>query len=372
MNETNEGENNSQKLNFKPRRKSVLNKIDKKDIEEIKDISTKLNVKGRRKSMMNKKLLMQIEDNKNNNNNIKDIKDSANSSSKRTSLFTNSIMDLRLKLNENKNENENNKVNANSNNKARGRRKSAMLRPIFELDSFVSFKSKLIDISELIVQQESDIIEAVMGCQQPNNYHIYGRQPDGELSYLFKLREYSGCAMRFFCPVNCRGFTMKMKLVNNYDNKYDNNFSNSLMTLEKDCKVPFLCLVRPEIRLSLIKDGTYIGTVEQSFSLCDPCFSVYNEHYEEVKYIEADCCQCGFICRNNSLGKTDDVHFFIYDTKDKSKPIGDICKKTESVFSIADCYSVVYPVNIPPEEKILLSIVAVLIDYQYFEKNSVK
>ena len=365
MNETNEGDN-SQKLNMKPRRKSVLNRLEKKDIEEIKDISTKINVKGRRKSMMNKKLLMQIEDNKNNNNN----KEQSNSSSKRTSLFTNSLMDLRLKLNENKDENENNKINAN--NKPKGRRKSAMLRPIFELDSFVSFKSKLIDISELIVQQESDIIEAVMGCQQPNNYHIYGRQPDGELSYLFKLREYSDCAMRFFCPVNCRGFTMKMKLVNNYDNKYDNNFTNSLMTLEKECKVPFLCLIRPEIRLSLIKDGTYIGTVEQSFSCFDPCFRVYNENNEEVKYIEADCCQCGFICRNNSLGKTDDVHFFIYDNKDKSKPIGDICKKTESVFSIADCYSVVYPVNIPPEEKILLSIVAVLIDYQYFEKNNVK
>ena len=366
MNETFEGDI-SQKLNMKPRRKSVLNKIDKKDIEGDKDISTKLNLKGRRKSMMNKKLLNQlVEDNKNNNNN----KEQSNSSSKRTSLFANSLMDLRLKLNENKIENENDKNNAH--NKPKGRRKSALLRPIFELDSFVSFKSKLIDISELLVQQESDIIEAVMGCQQPNNYHIYGRHPDGELSYLFKLREYSGCAMRFFCPVNCRGFSMKMKLVNNYDNKYDNNFSNSLMTLEKECKIPFLCLVRPDIRLSLIKDGTYIGTVEQSFSFCDPCFSVYNGNYEEVKYIEADCCQCGFICRNNSFGKTDDVHFFIYDTNDKSKPIGDICKKTESVFSIADCYSVVYPVSIPPEEKILLSIVAVLIDYQYFEKNSVK
>ena len=99
---------------------------------------------------------------------------------------------------------------------------------------------------------------------------------------------------------------------------------------------------------------------------------VYNGNDEEIKFITADCCQCGLICRNTSLGKTDDAHFFIYNPKDMAKPIGDICKKTESVFSIADSYSIIYPVKIPPEEKILLTIVAIMIDYQFFEKNSVK
>jgi hypothetical protein len=352
MNETNEGDI-STKLNIKGRRKSILNK----NVKINEDLSSKMNIKSRRKSMMNKKLLFQLGENKIN-------KDVINSTSKRNSIFTNSITDLKLKLNENKN-------NAN-NNKPNRRRKSAMFAPIYELSSFLTLKAQLLDISELIVQQESDIVEAVIGCQQPNNYHIYGRQPDGELSYLYKLREYSGCAMRILCPVNCRGFNMKMKLVTSYENKYDNNFTNSLMQLEKNFKIPFLCLIRPDIKVNLIKEETYIGTVEQSFTCCDPSFLVYNEKNEKVKYIEADCCQCGFICRNTSLGKTDDVHFLIYDQEDKSKPIGDICKKTESVFSIADSYSVIYPVKIPPEEKILLSFVAVLIDYQYFEKNNVK
>jgi hypothetical protein len=285
---------------------------------------------------------------------------------KRNSIFTNSISDLRLKLNENKLDNNNN------NNKQNRRRKSAIMRPIFELNNFLTLKTQLLDISELVVQQESDIVEAIIGCQQPNNYHVYGRLSNGKLSYLYKFREFSGCAMRVFCPVNCRGFNMKMKIVANYENKYDNNFTNSLMNLEKNFKIPFLCLVRPDVKVNLVKDDIYIGAVEQSFSFCDPSFTVYNENNEIVKIIECDCCQCGFICRNNSLGKTDDAHFFIYNPKDKSKPIGDIVKKTESVFSIADSYSVVYPVKIPPEEKILLSIVAVLIDYQYFEKNSVK
>ena len=45
-------------------------------------------------------------------------------------------------------------------------------------------------------------------------------------------------------------------------------------------------------------------------------------------------------------------------------------KKTESVYSLGDSYHIVFPPKIPSEEKILLTIVAVLIDYQYYEKNN--
>lgn len=355
MNETKEDAKEDGEISgngyIKPRRKSVL------EVKSDVDISSKINIKSRRKSMINKKVLMQLEDNKNINS--KNPKDVINSTSKRSSLMQNSIGELKMKLND------------NTNIKGR-RRKSAMIRPIYELNNFITLKAQLIDVPELVVQQESDIVEAVIGCQQPNNYHIYARQSNGELSYIYKFREFSGCAMRFFCPVNCRGFTMKMKVVESYDNKYDDNFNNSIIKINKNFKIPFLCLIRPEMKVNLIKEQTYLGTVEQCFSFCDPCFKIYNENEEEVKYIEADCCQCGYICRNNTIGKTDDAHFFIYNPGDKSKPIGDICKKTESVFSIADSYSVIYPPTIPPEEKILLSIVAILIDYQYYEKNNVK
>ncbi len=326
------------------------------DETNVGDISSQLNIKSRRKSMINKKMLMQIEENRINNNK-KDITDS---SSKRASLISNSIGDLKLRLND---------ADINKN-KQRKRRKSEFIRPVFELNNYLTLKATLIDIPELIVQQESDIVEAIIGCQQPNNYHVYGRLPNGEISYLFKFREYSGCAMRILCPVNCRKFTMKMKAVASYENKYDNNFSNSILNIEKNFKIPCFCLMRPDMKVDLIQDNTRLGTVEQIFSWCDPSFKVYNGNDEEVKFITADCCQCGLICRNNSLGKTDDAHFFIYNPKDMSKPIGDICKKTESVFSIADSYSIIYPVKIPPEEKILLTIVAIMIDYQFFEKNT--
>lgn len=325
------------------------------DETNVGENSTQLNIKSRRKSMVNKRMLMQLEENKINNK--KDITDY---SSKRASLISNSLGELKLRLND----------NDIAKTKQRKRRKSEFIRPVFELNNYLTLKATLIDIPELIVQQESDIVEAVIGCQQPNNYHVYGRLPNGEVSYLFKFREYSGCAMRVLCPVNCRQFNMKMKAVASYENKYDNNFSNSILNIDKNFKIPCFCLIRPDMKVELIQDKTRLGTVEQTFSFCDPSFTVYNGNDEKVKFITADCCQCGLICRNNSLGKTDDAHFFIYNPKDMTKPIGDICKKTESIFSIADSYSIIYPVKIPPEEKILLTIVAIMIDYQFFEKNN--
>ena len=354
MNETKDkadGDNQSI-LHVKPKRKSIMVKKEKEEIQP------KLNIKSKRKSMMKKKVLIDLEENKTTS---KNTKDSMMAIARKKTMCQNSKSNLQVDLNDNLN---------NDKNK---RRKSAMVRPSLELKNYDKLIEQLIDVKELIIKQESNVVEALLGCEQPNNYHIYARQPNGELSYIYKCREFSGCAMRVLCPVNCRGFSMKMKLVSsNQNNIKDDNFNNSLININKNCGCPFLCLVRPEMTVNLIKDETYLGAVEQTFSFCDPCFTIYNEKEEKVKYIEADCCQCGYICRNNSIGKTDNCHFFVYNPQDKTKPIGDICKKTESVFSVSDSYSVSYPVDIPPEEKILLSVVAMLIDYQYYEKNTIK
>ena len=351
----------SEKVEMKSKRKSVLKKtgINTEEEEKGKEKEIEgLNIKSKRKSMMDKKILFQLEENNINIDNHKN-RPLITGTSKRRSVYTNQNSDLRLKTDD-------------VHNKIGNRRKSAMIRHAVEITNFITLKSQLISISQIVVQQESDIIEAIIKCcNMPNNYHIYGREQNGELMYLYKLREFSGCAMRFFCPINCRGFTIKMKLVQSYENKYDNNFKNSIMTIKKDFKIPFLCLFRPDLKVNLEKEETFLGMVEKNFTLFDPCFTIYNEKDQEVKYIETDCCQCGFFCRNFSVGKTEDVHFFIYNnSSEKSKPIGEICKKTESLFSISDSYSIIFPVSIPPEEKILLSLVAVLIDYHYFENNN--
>ena len=261
----------------------------------------------------------------------------------------------------------------NSKNKKSKKKKNANIRKnINQTNSFEILKSSLADISEMIIKQEADILEAVTGCQEPNNYNIYGKLPNGEIISIFKCREYSGCLMRCFCPVNCREFSMRIKLTfAEKDNEEDEEYESRVIDVNKDCKCPFLCCIRPDMVIILTQFNNKLGRIEQSFSFCDPVFRIFNKDDKEIFYIEADCCQCGLMCRNNFMGKTDEAHFFIYNVNDRDNPSGDICKKAaKSMLSIGDNYSVIFPLKASIEEKILLTIAGIMIDYQYFEKNA--
>jgi len=263
-------------------------------------------------------------------------------------------------------------------NERKTKKKKTVLNKNLKITSIDSLKTTLANISEIIIKQEADILEAVTGCQEPNNYQVYGRLPNGEKIYIFKCREFSSCGMRYFCPVNCREFSMKIKLAYEEEQKNtekkntdDEDYENSLIDINKNCKIPCLCCVRPDMKVILSENNLKLGTIEQEFSFCDPVFNIYDKDDTALFYIESDCCQCGFLCRNNFLGKTDEAHFFIYYYNDRSNPAGDICKKAaKSTLSIGDNYSVILPAKATFEEKILLTIAGIMIDYQYFEKNT--
>ena len=252
-----------------------------------------------------------------------------------------------------------------------------------DTENWNTMKSSLEQIQEVIIKQESDILEAVTGCQEPNNYHIYGRLPNGEKCYIFRCKEFSSCAMRCFCPVSCRELVMKIKLSfdeNENQNESSNNdessnneeaFKDCLIYIDKKYKCPFFNCIRPEMRVFMAGTKSLIGTIEEGFSCCDPIFNIYDKDGKIVYSINTDCCQCGFMCRNNCLGKTDECIFFIYKGENPESPIGEINKKAAaSQLSIADNYSVLFPKNATVEQKLLLSIAGMMIDYQYFENNT--
>ena len=265
--------------------------------------------------------------------------------------------------------NSKNKINLNK----PKRRKSALLRNSFSLNSYEYLKILLDNINEIVINQKADILEAVMGCEQPNNYHVYGRMKDGQLIYILKCREFSGCCMRCCCSVDNRQFTMKIKSSTQGENNStdDEEFTNSLIKIIKDCRCPCICCIRPEMNIFLTENNKKLGTIENSFSFCDPIFNIYDEKDNKIFYITAECCQSGLLCRNNFIGKTEECHFFIYKSGENSKPIGNICKKAaKSMLNIADDYSIFLPNNSTPEEKVLLTMAGIMIDYQYFERNN--
>ncbi len=228
-------------------------------------------------------------------------------------------------------------------------------------------------IEEIVIKQEADIMEAVVGCQKPNNYHVYGRLSNKQLIYLFKCREFSGCCMRFCCPVDCRGFDMKIKYMKGGKNNKNDFNKDVYLNIAKPLKCACICLCRPEINVEFSysnKKSNILGKIRYLFSLIDQKFEVINNEGKTLYSIVGNCCQCGLVCRNNVLGKTDEVHFFIYKPNEENKPVGDICKKSnDSLLSIADDYIITLPKDSEPEEKLLLTVAGLMIDYQYFEKN---
>lgn len=96
--------------------------------------------------------------------------------------------------------------------------------------------------------------------------------------------------MKYFCPVNWREFPMRIKKATDEDeNDEEEEFEKRIIDIDKDCKCPFLCCIKPDMKVIL-----------------------YDKNNKELFYIKADCCQCGFFCRNNFMGKTEEAHFFIY------------------------------------------------------------
>ena len=67
-----------------------------------------------------------------------------------------------------------------------------------QIESLETIRSSLDKIQEMIIKQESDILEAVTGCQEPNNYHIYGKLQNGEKYYIFKFSNISFFKIFFY------------------------------------------------------------------------------------------------------------------------------------------------------------------------------
>ena len=197
---------------------------------------------------------------------------------------------------------------------------------------------------------------------------------DGEKIHILKCKEFSSCAMRYFCPVTTREFSMRIQMVSEderNDSEEEEDFDNPLILITKDCRLPCLCCIRPTMNVLFFNENIKLGQIKQAFSILDPIFVIYDKNDSPIYYIEADYCQCGLMCRNNFMGKTDDAHFFIYNYNERSNAVGDICKKAaKSMFSIADDYSVVLPPKATFEDKLLLMIAAIMIDYQFFEMNT--
>ena len=224
----------------------------------------------------------------------------------------------------------------------------------------------------VLIRQQPQFFEQISGCESPNRYFVFSQSPQTGVKMLFKCKEQSEFCQRNCCSASAREFIMDIKHVADASGMNE-NFQNSFVHVNKPFKCTCFCLERPEMLATFCQGNQLLGKVKQPFSCCDPMFSIYDSSGTEKYFIHADCCQCGVCCANNFCGKMSEALFNIYKDQTMTSPVGSIIKKVASfseMITSADSYQVNFPVDATPNDKMLLIIAGLMIDYQYFEEKA--
>ena len=122
-----------------------------------------------------------------------------------------------------------------------------------------------------------------------------------------------------------------------------------------------------------ISNQQLMGRVEELFT-CGPELHVYGENNEIRWKIIEEYCQCGFCCRQFSIGKCYEVDFWIYDAQadpKTAKPVGNIHKVFKGFSELitdSDAFILTFPKKANPIERLMLCGSVIMIDYRYYEE----
>ena len=226
---------------------------------------------------------------------------------------------------------------------------------------------ELASCPSLLIRQEPEFLEAISGCEQPNIYHIFGNTSMG-FKYLFKCLEISNCCSRRFCPSTQRPLDINIIHCSSYD-QLGMNYTSPFATMNKPFMCTICCLCRPEIDVILNSTGQAIGKIRHICTICDPTFEVYNVAGNLRFIVTASCCQCALLCPG-FLGKTSQG---VFDILEGDQNVGRITKEPATMSELAtdaDTYVVNFPASADANDKLLLTGLALMIDYQYFESDA--
>ena len=236
--------------------------------------------------------------------------------------------------------------------------------------NFVYIEDPLTELSHstgAIIRQQVEFLEVLTGCETQNRYHVFLQTPMG-LKYAFKCSERSTCCARCCCPGDCRSLEMIIRHVISFD-QLQGDLAKIFISCEKPCKIGCCCFCRPVMDVRLADSGVRLGTVREPFACCDLDSEVYDSAGNLRYEVEGDCCQIGLCC-GDTVKKLASVEFKI---KQNGATVGMLRKLGANFgefFTKADSYQIIFPQNATPEEKMLLIIDGLMIDYQYFENDN--
>jgi hypothetical protein len=239
-------------------------------------------------------------------------------------------------------------------------------------------KQALESASGVFIKQQFEIMEILTGYETPNKYQIYYKQQNtGQTRCLFICKEMSGCCERQYCKGESRPFQMN---VNHCQGGVDFgvDFAHSpFAVFNKPYKIQCYCCCRPYMEGYWGgMNGKPIGQVCQPWTCCDPKFQILDD-VGKVKYsMTTNCCTCGFLC-GNSCGCFEPVIFPIFegeeaDSSKADQAVGKISKQgmgIQSMIGDNDNFEVMFPTNATLDDKMMIIVSALMIDYSLFEEK---
>lgn len=230
-----------------------------------------------------------------------------------------------------------------------------------------SLLTPLANCSSVTIKQRASCAECNSPSSIPNLYHVYAEE-DTNLE-IYEFKEKSTWYERY-CSFTCRGFEMIIRSVPTMQ------YHEQSIALRgtKECGLHIFCCCgcgKPKIITQVtVPTSEMIGIVKVNYqscvcALCESKIEIFDAS-NQLRYTinrNCYCLGCYFYC-----AKCCSVLYNI--TDDKGVKVGQIeklsCDGIGTICPKADNYSIKFPPNSTPVEKMLLIVGTILIDYLSF------
>ena len=228
-----------------------------------------------------------------------------------------------------------------------------------------SYLSHLSSLSSVVIKQRATCVECLNTRCVPNYYNVKHPLTD---ETLFEFKEKSGLLERYFC-FQCRSYTMNVNSVPNYEN-------NTYVKLKgnKQLTLPCLCgcgCGKPVFSMDIqFPQGGRIGRAKMNFNkcfcaICENRIDILDSNNNLRYVIKPNCFCIGCYC--GCFAKCCTIEYHIYENNNIVGKLEKLsCDGLKTCCPKADYYLINFPTQATPEDKMLLIVGAILLDYISF------
>ncbi|EAR88887.1 scramblase (macronuclear) [Tetrahymena thermophila SB210] len=243
---------------------------------------------------------------------------------------------------------------------------------------FLSIKTPLQKLQEcqgIYIKQKLEKLQVLTGWQHENTYKVYQADINGVKfgnNPLFLCKEKSSLFQRMFLKGDMREFNMNVTCEDTIAPS-GQIVSTPFLALERPFQCTFFNYNRPKLTINHLENGTEVlyGYIRNPFKCCQLGCEVYDENEQLIFLIQGECCQLGYICRSLPCNVCQEYEFTVQNAQ--GEIVSRLLKKSAGFIkaAISDCddFSIGFPQNSTPKEKVLLMSAAIFLDYMYFENK---